>query len=101
MSSEKARTRWRDLLDMASKGNIDIVIERHGKATAAVISYEDYQAIRAILSRLRAGTLVQQGEQLASILEQIALLPDRKPIADPVVWQIQQREERQLPGRER
>jgi prevent-host-death family protein len=53
MKSEEARTHWRDLLDMASAGDTDIVIERHGKPTAAVVSYERYAEVQAILEELR------------------------------------------------
>ena len=37
MSSEQARTEWRTLLDLASQGGVDVVIEQHGKAAAAVL----------------------------------------------------------------
>jgi prevent-host-death family protein len=101
MSSEQARTEWRTLLDLASQGDIDVVIERHGKATAAVISYEMYRAIQSTLAEIRAGASAQQrGEQMATVLEQLAQLPERSITTDPVTWQIQQRRERTLPGRE-
>ena len=70
MSSEQARTEWRRLLDLASQGSVDIVIERHGKATAAVISYETYQALQPALTEIRTGTSAQQrGQQMAAVLE--------------------------------
>lgn len=40
MKSDEARTNWRDLLDTASAGEFDIVIERYGKPTATVVNYE-------------------------------------------------------------
>jgi PHD/YefM family antitoxin component YafN of YafNO toxin-antitoxin module len=101
MSSEQARTEWRRLLDLASQGNVDIVIERHGKATAAVISYETYQALQPALSEIRNDASAQQrGKEMANLLEKLAQLPGRMAIADPVMWQIQQREDRALPGRD-
>ena len=101
MSSEQARTEWRTLLDLASQGGVDIVIERHGKATAAVISYETYQALQPALTEIRTGASAQQrGQQMATVLEKLAQLPERTPIADPVIWQIQQRQDRALPGRD-
>lgn len=101
MSSEQARTEWRTLLDLASQGGVDIVIERHGKATAAVISYETYQALQPLLSEIRPGASAQwRGQQMASVLEKLAQLPDRTTIDDPTAWQIQQRQDRVLPGRE-
>ena len=63
MSSEQARTEWRRLLDLASQGNVDIVIERHGKATAAVISYETYQALQPALPGPHSNR--RQGQQRA------------------------------------
>jgi PHD/YefM family antitoxin component YafN of YafNO toxin-antitoxin module len=101
MSSERARTEWRKLLDLASQGGVDIVIERHGKATAAVISYETYQALQPALSEIRTDASAQQrGQQMATVLEKLAQLPERSTIADPVMWQIQQRQDRALPGRD-
>ena len=100
VSSEQARTEWRTLLDLASQGDVDIVIERHGKATAAVIGYETYLAIRSTLAEMRAGASARQrGQQMAAVLEQLAQLPERAPIADPVTWQREQRQDRALPGR--
>jgi prevent-host-death family protein len=101
MNSEQARTEWRTLLDLASQGDVDIVIERHGKAVAAVISYETYRALQSALAEIRAGASVhQRGQQMAAVLEQLAQLPDRSETTYPVTWQIQQRQERTLPGRD-
>jgi len=101
MSSEQARTEWRRLLDLASQGDVDVVIERHGKATAAVISYETYRAMQPMLAEIRAGGRTKQrGQQMADVLEQLAQLPERRKISDPVKWQIQERQDRSLPSRE-
>lgn len=101
MSSEQARTKWRTLLDIASRGGVDVVIERHGKATAALISYKEYVAIQPALTQLRAGASARQrGHQMADILERLAQLPERRVIPDPVAWQKAQREDRPLPGRD-
>jgi prevent-host-death family protein len=54
MKSEDARTQWRNLLDTASAGDTDIVIERHGKPTAAVVNYEQYIEAQAIIEEIRA-----------------------------------------------
>jgi prevent-host-death family protein len=54
MKSDEARTHWRDLLDLASVGEVDIVIERHGKPTATVVNYEQYLQAKEILEELRA-----------------------------------------------
>ena len=101
MSSEQARTEWRNLLDLASQGDIDIVIERHGKATAAVISYETYRAIQATLAEIRASASAQErGQQMATVLQELAESPEPVAIADALDWQIRERRERALPGRE-
>jgi len=101
ISSEQARTQWRTLLDLASREDVDIVIERHGKATAAVISYEMYQALQPALAEIRANASARQrGRQMAEALEGLARLPERIPIEDPVAWQREQRQDRALPGRE-
>ena len=65
MSSEQARTQWRTLLDLASREGVDIVIERHGKATAAVISYETYQALQPALTEMRSSASRRRQEGVA------------------------------------
>ena len=101
MSSEQARTEWRTLLDLASQGSVDIVIERHGKPTAAVISYETYRAVQSALVEARAGVSAKQrGQRMAELLEQLAELPERIEISDPLAWQTGQRQDRSLPGRD-
>jgi prevent-host-death family protein len=61
LSSEEARTHLRDVLDEVTAGEAEIVIERHGKPTVAVISYKEFQRIqrerekrRMKLEKLRA-----------------------------------------------
>ena len=101
MSSEQARTDWRALLDLASQGGVDIVIERHGKPTAAVINYETYRAIQSALAEARAGVSAKQrGQRMAGLLEQLAELSERTEISDPLAWQTEQRQDRSLPGRD-
>ncbi|GEM_PF-1787372 len=100
MNSEEARNEWRMILDLVSQAGIDVVIEHHGKATVAVLSYEVYRAIEPALAALRAkADSKESGRKMASILEQLAALPSRITIADPVQWQIDQRQDRPLPGR--
>lgn len=101
VSSETARTQWRHLLDLTSRGEADVIIERHGKATAVLIRYEDYEALRPALAELRTGGSAQErGRRMAAALEELARLPERAPITDPACWQREQRAERTLPGRE-
>lgn len=45
LGSREARTRWRDLLDVAHAGTADIVIQRSGRAVAALIPYADYETL--------------------------------------------------------
>jgi antitoxin (DNA-binding transcriptional repressor) of toxin-antitoxin stability system len=52
ISSEKARTQWRDIIESAIAGN-DIVIERYGKPIVAMISYEDFLELEEILEEMR------------------------------------------------
>ena len=96
MSSEQARTQWRTLLDLASRGNVDVVIERHGKATATLIGYERYQA----LAEAEGAGQSQRGQRMADALAELAALPETSSIDDPLLWQIEQRAERPLAGRD-
>jgi prevent-host-death family protein len=52
--SNRARTRWREILDKAHVGDSDVVIERYGKPVAVVIAYKDYVALQDELDDLRA-----------------------------------------------
>lgn len=101
ISSEKARTEWRALLDDASKGEADVVIERHGKPTAVVISYATYEALRPALAELRTGSPAShRGQRMADALAQLAQAPERMAVPDPIAWQREQRRERTQPGRD-
>lgn len=53
LKSDKARLQWRRLLEAARKGD-DTVIEHYDTPTAALIPYEDYQAVHEYLDDLRA-----------------------------------------------
>jgi prevent-host-death family protein len=54
LESNRARAKWRDVLDVATAGTADIVIERYGKPVVAVIAYDDYMAVLEELDDLRA-----------------------------------------------
>ncbi len=59
LNSEDARTRWRDILDIAGTGQ-DVVIARYGKPMVAVIPIADYDALLEELEELRAARHAQQ-----------------------------------------
>ena len=42
--SEQARLNWRDMLDAALRGT-KVIIERYGKPTVVMMSYEEYQEL--------------------------------------------------------
>ena len=53
LSITQARTQWRHTMDIVTDGGA-VVIERYGKPTAAVISFEDYLNLQEELDELRA-----------------------------------------------
>jgi len=59
LDSNRARAKWRDILDKAHAGIADVVIERYGQPVAAVIAYADYVALRDELDDLRAARRAQ------------------------------------------
>ena len=59
VNSREVRRILRDLLDAAHKGDSDTVIERNGRPVAALIPYEDYEALLDELDDLRAGRRAQ------------------------------------------
>jgi prevent-host-death family protein len=58
LSSDEARSRWRDVMDAATAG-ADVVIERYGKPVIAVIPYADYVEWQEQLEDLRAARQAQ------------------------------------------
>ena len=58
LSSDKARAKWRDVIDAAVAGE-DIVIERYGKPSVAIISYKDFVALEELLEEVRDGREAQ------------------------------------------
>ncbi|NKQ34924.1 MAG: type II toxin-antitoxin system Phd/YefM family antitoxin [Chloroflexi bacterium] len=51
ISSDKARTRWRHVIDAAVAGE-NVIIERYGKPAAAVIPYQDFLELEEMLEDL-------------------------------------------------
>ena len=50
-SSDKARARWRDVIDAAVAGE-NVIIERYGKPAAAIIPYQDFLELEEMLEDL-------------------------------------------------
>ena len=55
LDSNTARTQWRDIMDTATSGEVDVVVERYGKPMVAVIAYNDFLDLQDELDDLRAG----------------------------------------------
>ena len=52
MPMTKVRWNLRDVIDRAYAANTRLIVERNGKRVAAIISYEDFQAVEPMLSEL-------------------------------------------------
>lgn len=63
------------------------------QAVAVYVTVLDESGIPAVKNQ-------GQGQRMALALEQLAQLPTRTSIPDPVAWERQLRQERTLPGRE-
>jgi prevent-host-death family protein len=80
-NSETARLKLRDILDDVMTGGAESVIERHGKPTAVVIGYAQWQAYKRDLreriaigrAQFDAGEFVS-GEELRTQLKAEGLL---------------------------
>jgi prevent-host-death family protein len=59
-TSDDARKRWRDLLDMTYRDDAEVVIERYNKPVAVLINYEQYQAVKGLLHEMR---MIRQAEK--------------------------------------
>jgi antitoxin (DNA-binding transcriptional repressor) of toxin-antitoxin stability system len=60
IKSHEARTRWRNLLDIANAGETEIIIERYGKPIATLINYKQYLQAKIILEELH---VIQAADQ--------------------------------------
>lgn len=59
MSSDEARSKWREVLDTAVAGN-QIIIERYGKPVAVLVPHADYASPVAEAKAVREATAVYQ-----------------------------------------
>lgn len=66
VSSDQARTKWRELLDNVIAGE-RIVIERYGKPVAVIMPFQDYEASRQPVNEVREETAVYQTDEWQSI----------------------------------
>ncbi len=70
MSAQEARARWRDVLDAAVAGK-PVIVERHGKPVAAVISYREFEALREAMEDL------EDARYADAVLQEIERDPSR------------------------
>lgn len=54
VKSGEARIKFRDLLDQVLTGKGDVIIERHGKSVAVLISAAEYEQLRGKLETIRS-----------------------------------------------
>ncbi len=66
ISSDQARTKWRELLDSVIAGE-RIVIERYGKPVAAIVPYQDMTEYPQSANELREETAVYQTNEWEKI----------------------------------
>ena len=52
--SNDPRIKWREVVDTAAAGVVDVVITRYGKPVVAMIDYDDFLALQEELDDLRA-----------------------------------------------
>lgn len=69
VQSEEARNHLRDVMDEVTAGEAEVVIERYGKPTVAVISYKEYQRIQADREKRRARLAKSRAEMDAGIYQ--------------------------------
>ena len=66
MSSDEARSKWRELLDAAVAGN-PIIIERYGKPVAVMVPYANYVQPAAETITMREETAVYQTREWETV----------------------------------
>lgn len=57
--SNRARAKWRDVLDATATGETDVIVKRYGKPVVVVIPYADYVAMQDELDDIRAARRAQ------------------------------------------
>ena len=66
----KARSNFQDLLNRVGFGNERVVIERHGKPVAAIISYDDFKYFEELEDAIDSAELrraVEESEGFVSV----------------------------------
>lgn len=58
--SHQARNSWREVLDAALIRGTDVIITRYNKPVVTMLAYEDYLAVKELLTQRRAERLRQQ-----------------------------------------
>lgn len=66
ITSEEARLHWRETIDAAYADKKNVVIERYNKPVAVLLSYEQWQATRQQLQRLKELELLHEVRQVKS-----------------------------------
>jgi len=66
MSSDEARSKWREVLDAAVAGN-PIIIERYGKPVAVMVPYANYVQAAAETITMREETAVYQTREWETV----------------------------------
>ncbi|MCB0129069.1 MAG: type II toxin-antitoxin system Phd/YefM family antitoxin [Caldilineaceae bacterium] len=56
--SEQARLNWRDMLDAALRGT-RVIIERYGKPTVVMMSYEEYELLNRRAASAEAPSVIE------------------------------------------
>lgn len=54
MNSREIRTNWSDVQRLAESGNTDVIAERNGKPTVALIGYQLYESLKPLIEEFRA-----------------------------------------------
>ncbi|MBE2219937.1 MAG: type II toxin-antitoxin system Phd/YefM family antitoxin [Anaerolineae bacterium] len=86
ISSEQARTGWRDILDTVATGD-SIIIERYGKPIAVLVPYQDYEETHPLATVVREQTAVYQTNEWETLKAELAAEIKADLLSEPNIQQ--------------
>jgi len=68
LSSNEVKQRWGAVMGSVSRGEGEVIVESHGKPKVAVVSYEEFEALRAMREKRDRDEILRQFRELSDRL---------------------------------
>lgn len=95
LSSDQARTQWREMLDAVMAGE-SIIIERYGKPVARLVPYQEAAEATQTSELMKEETAVYQTSQWQALKAELAAELKADILSEPIIQQAFLQYQRQL-----